>query len=217
MDKTQFLKKNAITLIIIGLTIVNIYIIINYLFFSSGMLLYLLLFGIPCIGLGIYKRLEPQLSEGRSIEASKDALLEQKLLKNCIKCGSTEDLVIYTHTRVIPVGSTRISKSIRIEKTVAQTWKGNTCPKCKKSFDKWGRIKAIIFFMFIIPTAFVLPISLAIFLFEKSTGGTPDPGYFIAIVISIIFTITTTILYIIHYHSENNPRHYFIGDKAYKP
>ena len=216
MDKTQFLKKNAITLIIIGLTIVNIYIIIAYLFFSSGMLLYLLLFGIPCIGLGIYKRLEPQISKARSIEASKDALLEQKLLKNCIKCGSTEDLVVYTHTRAIPTGSQKISKMVRIEATTIQTWKANTCLECKKRFSKWKRIYNIIFLMFIIPAGFVLPISLAIFLFE-SIGGTPDLGYFIAIVISIILMVTATILYIIHYHSENNPRHYFIGDKAYKP
>lgn len=147
----------------------------------------------------------------------------QKVVGNCVKCGSTEDLVFYTELEPI-LDSV---KRIHIRKFYSATtykYKGAiekrliTCPKCKKSFEKWGRISFILFSMIFVSLVVVPGISLMIFLLQElNPEGTTDSGKsFTTMIISLIVSIILIILYIFHSRSKSCPKYYFLGGKSYR-
>ncbi|MFW9877767.1 MAG: hypothetical protein ACFFG0_32170 [Candidatus Thorarchaeota archaeon] len=107
-----------------------------------------------------------------------------KQLNNlCLKCGSTEDLVLYSHGKKIAY----------------------TCPKCKQDFDTWNRHDILFMFMFFILLIFLI---IALFLLYGSVNDDPIPAI-IACGILMGFAFIAQGLYRVHSLSEDKPKRHF--------
>lgn len=180
MNKNQILR--IIDLIIVVLLIITLlYLALWY----TGQFTYVLILLISCGILGICRKIISKSQKFTNKE------IDGKLLDNrCIGCGSTEDLVLYSHGK----------------KTAY------TCPKCNKNFERWNCNDILIMGMYLILLVFTF-ISLYIFI---GSVNDPTPNLIMAIIPPLLAIIAYVVNFK-HNSSENKPKKYFRGYKTPKP
>lgn len=156
-------------------------------------------------------------------EGTKGEELEQKLVGNCVKCGSTENVAFYRKLKanIKAIRFFRVRRlysgfSIKYGPTYAEDV--IVCPKCGKSFDRSTRVVNILFLPILISLLVIPGISLIVFVLQElDPEGLADSSIsFATMIISLIISLIMTIIVIIIKVSPSNSNHYFKGGKFYR-